>query len=153
MGPRSAVLYSAVVADNAQLGALTLVMKGEYSGRLQLARLPGGTRAGMILTLPLAATLPQGTRLISMADSAAEQYLLVIGIETPHSTLRDAARAIVRSVASVVLGTILDCRPDAVPLASAPGQPLRLDLPGQWIGLSVTMKRACRCWRSICTVR
>ncbi len=34
----------------------------------------------MILTLPLAATLPQGTRLISMADSAAEQYLLVIGI-------------------------------------------------------------------------
>ena len=30
MGPRSAVLYSAVVADNAQLGALTLVMKGEF---------------------------------------------------------------------------------------------------------------------------
>ena len=30
MGPRSAVLYSAVVADNAHLGALTLVMKGEF---------------------------------------------------------------------------------------------------------------------------
>ena len=30
MGPRSAVLYSAVVADNAKLGALTLVMKGEF---------------------------------------------------------------------------------------------------------------------------
>lgn len=30
MGPRSSVLYSAVVADNASLGALTLVMKGEY---------------------------------------------------------------------------------------------------------------------------
>ena len=30
MGPRSAVLYSAVVGDNAQLGALTLVMKGEF---------------------------------------------------------------------------------------------------------------------------
>ena len=30
MGPRSAVLYSAVVADNAQLGAATLVMKGEF---------------------------------------------------------------------------------------------------------------------------
>ena len=30
MGPRSAVLYSAVVGDNAKLGALTLVMKGEY---------------------------------------------------------------------------------------------------------------------------
>jgi len=29
MGPRSAVLYSAVVGDNARLGALTLVMKGE----------------------------------------------------------------------------------------------------------------------------
>ncbi|MFZ6772560.1 Pls/PosA family non-ribosomal peptide synthetase [Undibacterium sp. SXout7W] len=30
MGPRSSVLYSAVVGDDAQLGALTLVMKGEY---------------------------------------------------------------------------------------------------------------------------
>ena len=30
LGPRSAVLYSAVVGDNARLGALTLVMKGEH---------------------------------------------------------------------------------------------------------------------------
>jgi non-ribosomal peptide synthetase-like protein len=30
MGPRAAVLYSAVVGDNARLGALTLVMKGEH---------------------------------------------------------------------------------------------------------------------------
>jgi non-ribosomal peptide synthetase-like protein len=30
MGPRSAVLFSATVADHARLGALTLVMKGEY---------------------------------------------------------------------------------------------------------------------------
>ncbi|MCH8618523.1 Pls/PosA family non-ribosomal peptide synthetase [Undibacterium sp. TS12] len=30
MGPRSSVLYSAVVADDASLGAMTLVMKGEY---------------------------------------------------------------------------------------------------------------------------
>lgn len=30
MGPRSAVLYSAVVGDDAKLGALTLVMKGEF---------------------------------------------------------------------------------------------------------------------------
>lgn len=30
MGPRSAVLYSAVVGNNAKLGALTLVMKGEH---------------------------------------------------------------------------------------------------------------------------
>ena len=29
MGPRSAVLYSAKVGDNARLGPLTLVMKGE----------------------------------------------------------------------------------------------------------------------------
>ncbi|MBI3285642.1 MAG: amino acid adenylation domain-containing protein [Burkholderiales bacterium] len=36
MGPRSAVLYSAVVADGAELGALTLVMKGEY--------IPAGSR-------------------------------------------------------------------------------------------------------------
>ena len=30
LGPRSSVLYSAVVGDNARLGALTLVMKGEH---------------------------------------------------------------------------------------------------------------------------
>jgi len=30
MGPRSAVLYSAAVGDNARLGPLTLVMKGEH---------------------------------------------------------------------------------------------------------------------------
>jgi non-ribosomal peptide synthetase-like protein len=30
MGPRSSVLYSATVADDVRLGALTLVMKGEY---------------------------------------------------------------------------------------------------------------------------
>jgi non-ribosomal peptide synthetase-like protein len=30
LGPRSAVLYGAVLGDNAQLGALTLVMKGEF---------------------------------------------------------------------------------------------------------------------------
>jgi non-ribosomal peptide synthetase-like protein len=35
MGPRSAVLYSAIVGDNAKLGALTLVMKGE--------QIPAGT--------------------------------------------------------------------------------------------------------------
>jgi non-ribosomal peptide synthetase-like protein len=29
MGPRSSVLYSAEVGDNARLGPLTLVMKGE----------------------------------------------------------------------------------------------------------------------------
>jgi non-ribosomal peptide synthetase-like protein len=36
MGPRSAVLYSAVVADDAHLGPLTLVMKGEH--------IPAGSR-------------------------------------------------------------------------------------------------------------
>ena len=30
MGPRSSVLYSAVIGDDAKLGALTLVMKGEF---------------------------------------------------------------------------------------------------------------------------
>jgi non-ribosomal peptide synthetase-like protein len=30
MGPRSAVLYGAVVGDDAKLGSLTLVMKGEH---------------------------------------------------------------------------------------------------------------------------
>jgi carbonic anhydrase/acetyltransferase-like protein (isoleucine patch superfamily) len=30
LGPRSAVLYSAKVGDNARIGPLTLVMKGEH---------------------------------------------------------------------------------------------------------------------------
>jgi non-ribosomal peptide synthetase-like protein len=30
LGPRSAVLYSAQVGDNARIGPLTLVMKGEH---------------------------------------------------------------------------------------------------------------------------
>ncbi|RMS36719.1 Amino acid adenylation, partial [Pseudomonas coronafaciens pv. garcae] len=30
MGPRSSVLYSAAVGDDAHLGSLTLVMKGEH---------------------------------------------------------------------------------------------------------------------------
>jgi non-ribosomal peptide synthetase-like protein len=36
LGPRAAVLYSAQVGDNARLGPLTLVMKGEH--------IPAGTR-------------------------------------------------------------------------------------------------------------
>lgn len=92
----------------------------------------------MSFKLPLAAALPQGTRRIPLADPAAADQLLVLGIETPHSTLRDAARATVRSVARQALGAILACRPESVPLVSSPGQPLRVDLPGRPIGLSVS---------------
>ena len=92
----------------------------------------------MIGTLPLSASLPQGTRFIPMEDSSTEGRLLVIGIETPHSTIRHMARAKVRNVARIVLGTVLDCRPEAVLLISHPGQPLRLISPSQSIGLSVS---------------
>lgn len=92
----------------------------------------------MSVSLPLASALPQGARRISLAGPAAEGHLLVLGIETPGSTLRDAARAKVRSVARLVLGAILACRPEAVPLISSPGQALRVDWPGQAIGLSVS---------------
>lgn len=92
----------------------------------------------MSFSLPLSAVLPQGARRICVADPAAAQHLLVLGIDTPHSTLRDAARAQVRSVARVALGAILACRAQSVPLVSSPGQPLRVDLPGRPIGLSVS---------------
>ena len=65
----------------------------------------------------------------------------MIGVDTPHSTLREAARLSTRSVARVVLGAILGCRPEAVPLLSDPGQPLRLARPGASIGLSVSHER------------
>ena len=48
MSPRSAVLYSAVVGDNAKLGALTLVMEGRpHSAGHCLARLPGSASAAV----------------------------------------------------------------------------------------------------------
>jgi carbonic anhydrase/acetyltransferase-like protein (isoleucine patch superfamily) len=46
IGPRSTVLYSAVVHDRAQLGAMTLVMKGE--------NIPSATRWSGNPTVPQA---------------------------------------------------------------------------------------------------
>lgn len=92
----------------------------------------------MSFTLTLSAALPQGARRIQLADAAAADRLLVLGIETPDSTLRDAARTIVGRVARQLLGAILACCPDAVPLRSGPGQPLCVDWPGRPIGLSVS---------------
>jgi carbonic anhydrase/acetyltransferase-like protein (isoleucine patch superfamily) len=53
MGPRSAVLYSAKVGDNARLGALTLVMKGEHiPAGTSWAGCPGGAGACGCRTSP-----------------------------------------------------------------------------------------------------
>ena len=82
--------------------------------------------------------LPPGARRIALAGQAPDDKLIVIGIETPRPTLREAARLSSRNVARVVLGAILGCRPDAVALRSDPGQPLRLARPAAPIGLSLS---------------
>lgn len=68
----------------------------------------------------------------------ARQDLLVLALHTPDTPHRDKARGLARSALVQILGTYLDCPPDAVALASVPGQPLRLDLPGTRIGLSLS---------------
>ncbi|WP_206047151.1 hypothetical protein, partial [Noviherbaspirillum denitrificans] len=51
----------------------------------------------------------------------AANGLVVIGIETPMTAIRDAARAGIRNALREALGLLLGCAPDAVPLVSSPG--------------------------------
>jgi 4'-phosphopantetheinyl transferase len=78
-------------------------------------------------------------------DRAAALAALVCGdapvllqLATPQTQQRDAARAAVREALRALLADYLGCAPDAVPLVSIPGQPLRLDLPGALPGISVS---------------
>ncbi|WP_420474370.1 4'-phosphopantetheinyl transferase family protein [Noviherbaspirillum sp. ST9] len=64
--------------------------------------------------------------------------LVVIGVQTPATTIRDTARAAIRTALREALGLLLGCAPDAVPLASSSGNPLRLDMPETPIALSVS---------------
>ena len=66
--------------------------------------------------------------------------LLVISIVTSDNTLRDAARAQLRSALREVLSLQLGCAPESIVLQSIPGQPLRVKKPShsQNISLSIS---------------
>ena len=63
---------------------------------------------------------------------------IVFGIATPDTSIRDTARELARQALREVLGVLLDRTPETVPLASQPGHPIRLDIPGLHAGLSVS---------------
>lgn len=64
--------------------------------------------------------------------------LQLFSLATPASPHRDGARQLVRNALREILAPLLGCAPTAVPLRSAPGLPLRLDIPEGQIGLSVS---------------
>lgn len=86
-----------------------------------------------------------------LAGSWAENGLVIIGVDTPSTTIRHAARASIREAMREALGLILGCTPDAVRLASAPGAATHLELPGTPIRLSISHETTlsiaaiCRC--------
>lgn len=63
---------------------------------------------------------------------------IVLTIATPDTSIRDAARKLARRALRDALGVLLDRAPHDIPLISRPGEPLRLDLPGSRIGLSLS---------------
>ncbi|NTV10021.1 MAG: 4'-phosphopantetheinyl transferase superfamily protein [Zoogloea sp.] len=72
------------------------------------------------------------------APIAPQHGLLIIAVDTQHSTQREEARRLVRAALAELLGAHLGCPAAAVRLVSHPGQPLRLDRPDTRIGLSVS---------------
>lgn len=63
---------------------------------------------------------------------------IVLGIATPDTPIRNHARVLGRSALRDALGILLGRAPHDIPLISQPGEPLRLDLPGLRIGLSLS---------------
>lgn len=63
---------------------------------------------------------------------------VVLMLVTPATTLRDEARALVRTALRSCLAPLLDCVPATVPLHIEPGQAPRLDVPGRSIHLSIS---------------
>ena len=80
---------------------------------------------------------PESRKMIA-AETEAGSDLIVISVATPVGTLRDAARAQLRGAVCEVLGLRLDRAPETITLVSTPGHALRVDLPGQKIGLSTS---------------
>ena len=73
-----------------------------------------------------------------LIEAAGKARLIVISVATPVDTLRDAARAKIRTAVREVLGLQLARAPETITLFSTPGHALRLDLPGQEVGLSTS---------------
>jgi 4'-phosphopantetheinyl transferase len=77
-----------------------------------------------------------------VAEGWAENGLVIIGVNTPSTTIRHVPRAATREALREVLGLLLGCAPDAVRLASTPGMATRLELPGTPIRLSISHESA-----------
>ncbi|MEN3296301.1 MAG: 4-phosphopantetheinyl transferase [Burkholderiales bacterium] len=82
-----------------------------------------------------------GLHSLSAAALRADANPVVLAVATPDTAIRDVARGLVRQALREVLGVLLECPPEAVPLVSQPGQPLRLNTGGRQIGLSVSHER------------
>lgn len=82
----------------------------------------------------ICAPLPAGT-------TQAGALPLVLSIATPDTSIRDTARTLARSALRETLGELLQRAPETVPLISRPGHPIRLDVPGTRLGLSVSHER------------
>lgn len=72
------------------------------------------------------------------AASQAQQQVLVIGVSVPISTQRADARERIRIAVREALAILLELPPEKIELRSVPGQPLRIELPGRCIGLSIS---------------
>lgn len=75
---------------------------------------------------------------VSIDATAAATDPIVFSIATPEISIRDTARELARQALREVLGILLDRAPEAVPLVSRPGHPIRLDTPGLHAGLSLS---------------
>jgi 4'-phosphopantetheinyl transferase len=73
-----------------------------------------------------------------IAALRAGQAFIAISVATPETSIRHEARERIRTALRDVLGALVDCPPQSVPLISQPGRPLRVDLPGRSIGVSVS---------------
>jgi 4'-phosphopantetheinyl transferase len=80
---------------------------------------------------------PKSAHLVRAA-SHAQGGLLVIGVATPMSAQREVGRERIRIAVRQTLGALLGRPPDTIALISAPGRPLRADLPDHRIGLSIS---------------
>jgi 4'-phosphopantetheinyl transferase len=78
---------------------------------------------------------PAAPQFFAETDSKS---IVVLGVSTPHSAIRNEARKQIRLALHQVLGSLLNRPPESIQIVSQAGQPLRLSSPDQNIGLSVT---------------
>jgi 4'-phosphopantetheinyl transferase len=95
--------------------------------------LPGS--AGPQLTLPRA--LPVRHWAGGNFANEAAPSLLLVAVDTPKTSIREAARQQVRAILREILAAHWGCLPAAIAFESTPGQPLRLHSHPE-IGLSIS---------------